>query len=473
MTITRATPATAAEPDLDGQTAIPGAIPAAADTPGPTGHAPEPDAPFDRSMRAIFRRPGFALLWLSQAAGGLGEAVAQVALPLLVYDLSGSARLLGLFFVIQTLPRVILAPVAGLLADRLDRRRLMFGSDLGRAILVGLIPFTASLWQLAVLAALVSVGNAVARPAEQATVPVIAGTGLMVPALAVVQVSQSLIRVIGPAIGALLVASAGPSRTFWLQTVCFAASAALIWRLRLPTASTAIAPDPAAAAVSRRAELFAGLGVIWSNRVVRGITAAEILWQVIGTMFVIGLVVYTEETIALGDRAETVFALLMATIAGGAAVGALVGNRIEPRIGRRRLLAIGYLGPLFLLPVGLVPPLPVVFACWFALGFTDAWAVIAMQAYLVEAVPDALRGRMYAAWSAIITLAAAAWFAIVGLVVPVLGAPVVFVLAGLIVGIGGPLALLLTGALATLRRGIDPAGRGSAPVTAGDGIGGP
>ncbi|MEJ7763383.1 MAG: MFS transporter [Thermomicrobiales bacterium] len=421
-------------------------------------------------MRTIFRRPGFTLLWLSQAAGGLGEAVAQVALPLLVYDLSGSARLLGLFFVIQTLPRVILAPVAGLLADRMDRRRLMFGSDLSRAVLVGLIPFTSSLWQLAVLAALVSVGNAVARPAEQATVPVIAGTGLMVPALAVVQVSQSLIRVIGPALGALLVASAGPSRTFWLQTVCFATSAALIWRLRLPTASPAIAPDTAP---SLREELFAGLSVIWTNRVVRGITAAEILWQVIGTIFVIGLVIYTEETIALGDRAETVFALLMATIAGGAVVGALVGNRIEPRIGRRRLLAIGYLGPLFLLPVGLVPPLPVVFACWFALGFTDAWAVIAMQAYLVEAVPDALRGRMYAAWSAIITLAAAAWFGIVGLVIPTLGAPAVFVLAGLIVGIGGPVALLLTGALATLRRGPDPAVAAMPPGPSPDGIGTP
>jgi len=82
--------------------------------------------------------------------------------------------------------------------------------------------------------------------------------------------------------------------------------------------------------------------------------------------------------------------------------------------------------------------------------------VIAMQAYLVEAVPDALRGRMYAAWSAIIALAGAFWFGLVGLVIPTLGAPLVFVLAGLLVGIGGPLALLLTGALATLRRGIEP-----------------
>jgi len=150
-----------------------------------------------------------------------------------------------------------------------------------------------------------------------------------VPALAVVQVSQSLIRVIGPALGALLVATAGPSRTFWVQTVCFAVSAGLIWRLRLATGRRpAVASD--AVAPSRVEELFAGVRVVWTNRVVRGITAAEILWQVIGTMFVVGLVVYTEETIALGDRAETVFALLMATIAGARRSGRWWGTGWSP-----------------------------------------------------------------------------------------------------------------------------------------------
>jgi NRE family putative nickel resistance protein-like MFS transporter len=426
----------------------------------------ERGAPDDRqrSFGAIFQLPRFRLLWGSQLAGSLGEAVAQVALPLYVYQLSGSARLLGLFFVLQTLPRVILAPVAGLLADRLDRRRLMLVADVGRAVTVAALPFTEAVSQVAVLAALVAVGTAIARPAELAAVPMVAGPRLLVSALALVQVSNVITRIIGPALGAGIVATAGPAPAFWVQMLCFVVSASLVWRLVLPSPEPRSPVTDGSGLVSSalRTELLAGLRVVWFNCVVRGITAAEVLWQVVGTVFVIGLVVYTEETISLGEHAGTVFALLMATISAGAATGAIAGGRLEHRIGRRRLLAIGYFGPLFLLPIGVVPPLAVLAGCLFALGFLDAWAVIAMQAYLAQAVPDALRGRMYAAWSALITLAGALWYGAVGWVIPLIGAPRVFVLAGLIVGIGAPASLWLTGALTTLRHDVKEPGH--APV---------
>lgn len=416
-----------------------------------------------RSFSAMFRHPGFRLLWGSQLAGSLGESVAMVALPLYVYQLSDSARLLGLFFVLQTLPRVILAPVSGLLADRLNRRRLMLVADIGRAVTVAFLPFTDTIWQVAALAVLVAVGNAIARPAEMAAVPMVAGPRLLVSALALIQVSSAITRIIGPAVGAGIVASAGPAPAFWFQMLCFIASAALIWRLVLPAAAPRGATESVSTAL--RSEITAGVRVLWSNRVVRGITSAEVLWQVVTTIFVIGLVVYTEETLALGDRAGTTFALMIATVSAGAAIGALTGGRIESRIGRRRLLAIGYFGPLFLLPIGFVPPLAVVFSCLFALGFLDAWAVIAMQAYLALAVPDAMRGRMYASYTAVLTLAGAMWYGVVGLVIPTIGAPAVIVIGGIIVGIGAPVALWLTGALATLQR--DAAAAKRAPVPGG------
>lgn len=428
-----------------------------------------PGAPDDRrrGVAVMFKLPGFRLLWGSQLAGSLGEAVAMVALPLYVYQLSGSARLLGLFFVLQTMPRVILAPVAGLLADRLDRRRLMFTADAGRAVVVAILPFTETVWQAAILAALVAIGNAIARPAELAAVPMVAGPRLLVSALALVQVSNAITRIIGPALGAGIVASVGPAPAFWFQMLCFVASASLIWRLVLPAAGPrgVLAAGNNSIFAALRTEMMSGLRVLWSNPVVRGITAAEVLWQAVSTTFVIGLVVYTEETIALGDRAGTTFALLIATVSAGAAIGAVTGGRLESRFGRRRLLAIGYLGPLFLLPIGLVPPLAVVYACLFALGFLDAWAVIAMQAYLAQAVPDALRGRMYASWGAVLTLGGALWYGAVGWIIPVTGAPLIFVFAGLIVGIGAPVALWITGALATLQRDATQTER--APVSGG------
>jgi MFS family permease len=115
-------------------------------------------------------------------------------------------------------------------------------------------------------------------------------------------------------------------------------------------------------------------------------------------------------------------------------------------------MAIGYLAPLMLIPAGLTPPLPVLFACLFLLGFADAWAVIAMQTYLAEAVPDALRGRVYAAFLGAITLAGAVDFAIVGWLTPRLGPPATLALVGVVVGCGGPILLFVTGATRAIRR---------------------
>jgi MFS family permease len=161
---------------------------------------------------------------------------------------------------------------------------------------------------------------------------------------------------------------------------------------------------------------------------------------------------FVEETLRLGNDAATIFSLLTATFAAGTALGALGARTVEKRIGRIRLMAIGYLAPLMLVPAGLMPPLPILFACLFILGFTDAWAVIAMQTYLAEAVPDAMRGRVYATWLGAVTFAGAIGFGLVGWLTPRLGAPITLTLVGAVVGIGGPVLLLVTGAIAAMRR---------------------
>ena len=401
-------------------------------------------------FRETLAIPAFRRLWLAQLGAQLGEAIALVAMPLLVYGLTGSAELLSLIFVIQLLPRVVLAPVAGLLADRLDRRRIILGADLARAALVALLPFADRAWQIALVAALVAVGNAVARPAELAAVPMVVPPAHLVPALSISQVAASVVRVVGPALAAGIIAVTGPGPAFWAQTLCFLGSAACIAGAALPPAARPPLASGFAAAVQR--EIADGLRVVRDNPIVRGITAVEALWQLVTAALVVAVLIYVEETLPLGNAAASAFSLLTATFAAGTALGALVARPVERRIGRPRLMAIGYLAPLMLIPAGLTPPLPVLFACLLVLGFTDAWAVIAMQTYLAEAVPDALRGRVYAIWLGVVTLGGAVDFAIVGWLTERLGAPATLALVGAVVGIGGPLLLWATGCIAAMRR---------------------
>jgi len=115
------------------------------------------------------------------------------------------------------------------------------------------------------------------------------------------------------------------------------------------------------------------------------------------------------------------------------------------------MLALGYTAPFFLLPVFFTPSMGWIYVAWFGFGFMDALAVISFQAYLAETIPEDMRGRVYAAWGAIVSLASAIAFYGMGFVTPWLGAPHTIALAGLVVGIGGPISLWITGAIRSVR----------------------
>jgi NRE family putative nickel resistance protein-like MFS transporter len=416
--------------------------------------------------REVLAIPAFRRLWLAGESARVGEAIAQVALPLFVYRLTASAGLMSVIFVIQMLPRAVLAPIAGLLADRLDRRRLMIGASLARAAGVAILPLSTETWQIAAIAAFVSIGTTIVQPAELAAIPSVVPPAQLVPALSITQVTSGVTRIVGPAIGAGLIGIAGPKPAFWAQTACFLIVVGWLWRLVLPAPARSEIRNQTVrhALASALHDIGDGLRTVWRTPIVRGICATEALWSLISAVLSITAVVYTERALDLGDRAEFVFGLLAATFSAGAVLGALIASRVERRIGRPQLLAIGYLGPLMLLPAGLAPPLPIVFVCWFGLGFTDAWAVIALQAYMAESVPDALRGRVYAIWSGGISLALLGSYALTGWMTDRLGSAATLAIVGGIVGLGGPVLLLVTGALtavrgAAVRQVSDPAGR--------------
>src|SRR5215203_3723173 len=281
-------------------------------------------------FRDVLAVPAFRRLWLAQLGSQLGEAIALVAMPLLVYGLTGSAELLSLIFILQLLPRVALAPIAGMLADRLDRRRIVLGADLARAGLVALLPFTDRTWQIALLAMLVAIGNALARPAELAAVPMVVPPSQLVPALSISQVAASVVRIVGPALAAGVISVTGPRPAFGLQSLCFLLSAVFIFGVVLPSVDRAETVTRFMETV--RLEIVDGLRVVRDNPIVRGITAVEMLWQLVTAGLVVGILVFVEETLRLGDRAGTVFSLLTATFAAGTTMGALVARGVERRM---------------------------------------------------------------------------------------------------------------------------------------------
>ncbi|MEZ4623350.1 MAG: MFS transporter [Thermomicrobiales bacterium] len=358
-----------------------------------SGGTVRPPSGRDAGFGALLSDPNLRRLWFTQLFSSSGESLAQIAMPLLVYELTGSARMVGLMALVLILPRVVLAPITGLLADRLDRRRLMIGSDVLRLVLAGLVPLTTNLWQLAILAVAISVGNAVGRgPAELAAVPSVAGPHRLVAALSLVQVSNGIIRIAIPAAGAGAIAAVGPGPVFWIQAGCFAGSLLALRRLHIPHEGSVSGEQPGLLQSARR-EMWLGLRMIRTIPIVRGVH--------VGSDF-------PDRHLRDDGRRTDLYPrnagpgrcrirLVRAHDDLSCRRGGPRRRRGTPhRTAHRSPIDDGarVSRPFFLAIAVFQPGMPVIYAAWFVFGFLDALAVISFQAYLAEAVvPASERGR--------------------------------------------------------------------------------
>lgn len=160
----------------------------------------------------------------------LGDGIYTVALAWQVYDISNTPTALSVVGIAWFLPQVAAVLLAGVIADRIDRRLLMIAADVLRAVAIGVMGVLSvagelQLWHAWVLVALYGIGNSFFYPAYTALVPQVLSKDLLVEAAALRQFVRPLsMRVIGPALGGAIVAAAGPGTGFLIDAASFGAS---------------------------------------------------------------------------------------------------------------------------------------------------------------------------------------------------------------------------------------------------------
>ena len=172
----------------------------------------------------------FRLLWAGMTISALGDGIYTVALAWQVYDISNTPTALSVVGVAWFLPQIAAVLLAGVIADRVDRRFLMIFADVLRAVAIGVMGVLSvagrlELWHIWVLAALYGIGNSFFSPAYTALVPQVLPKDQLVQASALRQFVRPLsMRVIGPALGGAIVAAAGPGTGFLIDAGSFVAS---------------------------------------------------------------------------------------------------------------------------------------------------------------------------------------------------------------------------------------------------------
>ena len=192
--------------------------------------AETPEAPLEVEPLPLAGNRDFKVLLSSQAVSAFGDAVSFTALPLLVLALTGSGVAMGVVATVQTLPDFVFGTLAGAMADRSDRKRMMFLADAGRAILTAMIPLSVAaagptMAVILVVAAPMSILRSFFLAGYTASIPALVGRSQVGRANSIFEALYSFGFIVGPAIAGVLAATIGPGPTLAIDAVSFGVSA--------------------------------------------------------------------------------------------------------------------------------------------------------------------------------------------------------------------------------------------------------
>lgn len=341
-------------------------------------------------MFTVLRDRNYALLWLSSLISTLGDWLLQVALPLTVLSISGSALATGLTLLSATLPLVLFAPLAGVLADRLDRRRLMIACDLIRAALLPgllLVHDPGQLWIVYVVTFLLSLARQLFDPASRALLPQLLDGARLVRAGALLSVAGDAVRLVGPALGGLLYATSGLQLLVWLDVLSFLLSALLIAGVRRSDVRVAVSTR------QEGGDWRPGWRRVWRSPTLRVLLLADVLSSVKeGTYNVLG-VVFVVEVLHAGATGRGWISSAQAL--GGILGGLLVGH-FGARWKARWPVGLGLIGNgVCLLALFLLQSYPAALALSALCGLPVMAAGVMWTATVQRSAPPRLLGRVF------------------------------------------------------------------------------
>ncbi len=340
-----------------------------------------------RSRFTPLRGSRFRLLFAATFGSGFGNWLAVIALQVDVYDRTHSGWWVGELLIANILPAVFIGLLLGPLVDRLSRKGLMIGSDVGRLAVFATLPFAHSAAEIVLLAAVAGIGNGFFRPAVLAGLPNLVDEQQLPAANALMQTIESVVTAVGPLVGGALVAVSGPHLAYWVNAATFAFSAALVAAIpgRLLQSDRPISRG-------RWGDLTDGFTVVRRSR---ALLCVLVVWSIM--MLASGAVNLAEVFLARDSyhAGDFGFGMLMA----GSGVGLIIGGlSAAPLI--ERDLGMAYVRFLAVFAVGtgcaaVSPNVWVGAAAMTLAGFGNAGALVANITLVQRGAPDRLRGRAF------------------------------------------------------------------------------
>lgn len=352
----------------------------------------------------------FSRLFAAQLISFAGDWFATVAILGLALEVTGSPAVASLFLVVQTGAFALASPIAGVLADRFDRRRLMVGADLARIpVALGFLfaRDADTLWIAFAAAALLAVGAALFEPTSSASLPNLVDEAELPEANILIGSSWGTMLAVGAALGGAVAAAFGREVAFVVNAGSFAASAALIVGIRRSFVETQRARGMEADSRIGHAGVVASVVTVLrfarGNRTLAALLLSKTTFGV-GSGVIVLLAVFGRTVFAAGDAG---IGILFAARGLGALLGPFLVRGIVGTSERGLILGIAASFVIFALCYSLLPLAPILALAALAvfgahLGGGAQWTLSSYG--LQRAVPDAIRGRVFSFDYGLVTL---------------------------------------------------------------------
>jgi MFS family permease len=366
-------------------------------------------------FRTVLRNTTFRNIWFAQLAAQLADKFLLFSLIILAYEISGGSTPVAVTLLTYTVPAVLFAPPAGVIADRVDRKQIMLWCNLGRAAAVALIPLAALVPQLrgdfSHLLLITFIFSAVGQlfgPAEAAVIPTILPRSALITANSMALLTMVLTLVVGGAL-APIVSRIDLYAPYWLAAALLVVAGTLIFASDIPPLEQTTVP-PVAAGRSRFKRMVVDLKEgVDALRASRGLMLAfgqvSIAVLVLFMLFALAPA-YVSHVIGIAPQDSYV---ILGPATGGAILSAVLLGQFVRNIDRSRLL-IGSLiaNGLTMLALAAVPQamtqLPDLrvharitgAAFSLLLGIEFGAIMIPAITYLMESTSDEIRGRIFA-----------------------------------------------------------------------------
>jgi len=358
----------------------------------------EGDLGFRRgTAQAALRNRDFRIFWGGTFASNIGTWMQNVLLGAFGYELTGSAVFVGILFFAQLGPLLFMSTVGGVLADVVDRRKLLIITQIEQLVLsivLAVLAASGDPSRVALVACVfaIGVGNSLSAPAIAAILPTLVPRADLPGAVSLQSVQMNLSRVIGPAIGAVIYSRTGAAPVFAINagTYLFAVAGVILARYH-PYA-------PGEVKERGLARLLSGFRLAARDPLIRRILTTLVLFSFFSLTFVGLMPAIAADNFGIRPRSIE-YGLLYAAFGLGAATGAisvgtLLAGRSKAPIPRFGLVVFAGLLTVF----ALLRTDPPAYPLGFVLGFFYFLVITSLATVLQENVDDSSRGRIMALW---------------------------------------------------------------------------